>query len=266
MTGRLPSNKTAYLAGLGVMFAVVSLARHAAAYGSDEMSPATVVKASIADVAWIAGNWTKEDGEDRLEELWSEPRGDSMMGMFRWVKDGKVWIYELMTIREEPVGEAGVPTLVFRFRHFSNDMNAWEPKNEPIAYRLVSLGDNEAVFENPSSGTHRRYSIHRTDPGTLVVRVGAMRDGKLSSSEFVYHSSQIVDVGCATCIFHMKGVAGCKLAVEIKGKAYLVTGSDIDDHGDAHAKDGLCNARRKAVVTGKIDDGRFVATKMELQP
>ncbi len=77
---------------------------------------------------------------------------------------------------------------------------------------------------------------------------------------------QLVEAGCATCIFDMEGVVGCKLAVKIDGKPYLVTGSDIDDHGDAHASDGLCLTARKAVVEGKIDGDQFVATKIELQP
>ncbi len=79
-------------------------------------------------------------------------------------------------------------------------------------------------------------------------------------------SSQTVEAGCATCVFDMKDVTGCKLAVKIDGKAYLVTGSDIDDHGDAHAEDGLCNTRRKAEVTGRIDGDRFAVTKMALLP
>ena len=79
-------------------------------------------------------------------------------------------------------------------------------------------------------------------------------------------SSQTVEVGCATCIFQMEGVVGCKLAVRIDGHPYLVTGSDIDDHGDAHAPDGLCNAARRARVEGEIDGDRYVATKIALQP
>lgn len=75
-----------------------------------------------------------------------------------------------------------------------------------------------------------------------------------------------VVAGCATCIFDMPAATGCKLAVKIDGAAYLVTGSDIDDHGDAHASDGLCNASRNAVVEGRIDRDRFVATRFALKP
>lgn len=63
----------------------------------------------------------------------------------------------------------------------------------------------------------------------------------------------------------MKG-DGCDLAVRIDGKSYYVDGSSIDDHGDAHGDDGLCNSIRKAKVSGEIVDGHFVATSVEVLP
>ena len=64
----------------------------------------------------------------------------------------------------------------------------------------------------------------------------------------------------------MKDVTGCKLAVEIDGEHYLVKGSDIDDHGDAHADDGLCNSSRKAVVSGKVEAEAFTSTSFKVLP
>ena len=79
-------------------------------------------------------------------------------------------------------------------------------------------------------------------------------------------AARTATIGCATCIFKMEGVTGCKLAVKIAGTPYLVSGSGIDDHGDAHAADGLCNAERQAAVTGEVRDDRFVAQRIELLP
>ncbi len=79
-------------------------------------------------------------------------------------------------------------------------------------------------------------------------------------------SQRSTAIGCATCIFDMKDVRGCKLAVKVDGKPYLVTGSAIDDHGDAHAADGLCNAERRARIEGKVEGERFVAKRIELLP
>jgi hypothetical protein len=72
-----------------------------------------------------------------------------------------------------------------------------------------------------------------------------------------------VDASCGQCQFGMPG-DGCDLAVKIEDVFYYVDGSSIDGHGDAHANDGLCNCVRKAIVSGKIIDGRFVASELTL--
>jgi len=78
--------------------------------------------------------------------------------------------------------------------------------------------------------------------------------------------SRVVEAGCATCIFDMPGVTGCKLAVKIDDKSYLVVGSSMDDHGDAHAATGLCVTARKAKTVGTIKGDEFIATSFALQP
>jgi len=70
---------------------------------------------------------------------------------------------------------------------------------------------------------------------------------------------QIVETACGECQFKLSG-KGCDLAVKIDGKSYFVDGTDIDSHGDAHAKDGFCNAVRKAEVQGEIVNDRFKVT------
>lgn len=79
-------------------------------------------------------------------------------------------------------------------------------------------------------------------------------------------SLQIVEASCGQCKFGMKGKNGCDLAVRINGVPYFVEGTSIDKHGDAHAKDGFCEAIRKAKVSGTIIDNRFVATSFALLP
>lgn len=74
-----------------------------------------------------------------------------------------------------------------------------------------------------------------------------------------------VEAACGECRFGLAG-SGCDLAVRIDGVAYFVDGTCIDDHGDAHAEDGLCNAIRHAEVEGEVTNGRFVARSFRLVP
>ena len=73
----------------------------------------------------------------------------------------------------------------------------------------------------------------------------------------------VVEASCGQCQLGLPG-NGCDLAIRIDGKSYFVDGIGIDDHGDAHADDGFCNAIRTANVTGQIIDERFVASSFEL--
>jgi hypothetical protein len=73
----------------------------------------------------------------------------------------------------------------------------------------------------------------------------------------------IVEASCGQCQFKMAG-KGCTLAVRIDGKSYFVEKADIDEFGDAHAKEGFCNAIRKAKVQGEIVGEKFVASYFEI--
>lgn len=75
----------------------------------------------------------------------------------------------------------------------------------------------------------------------------------------------IVEASCGQCQFKIKG-GGCDLAVRFDGKGYFVDGTKIDEHGDAHAEDGFCEAIRRAEVQGEVVNNRFVATYFKLIP
>ena len=50
----------------------------------------------------------------------------------------------------------------------------------------------------------------------------------------------------------------------MNGKSYFAEGTTIDEHGDAHAKDGFCEAIRKAEVQGEVINNRFKVTYFKL--
>ena len=75
----------------------------------------------------------------------------------------------------------------------------------------------------------------------------------------------VVEVSCGQCKFNLQG-SGCELAVRIDGKSYFVDNTKIDEHGDAHAKDGFCESIRKAEVQGKIIDNRYKVSYFKLLP
>lgn len=72
---------------------------------------------------------------------------------------------------------------------------------------------------------------------------------------------KLVETGCGKCMYKLDGVTSCSLAVKIDGKAYLVSGADVDARSA-----GLCGASKQAEVAGKIVDGKYIASSFKLKP
>jgi hypothetical protein len=96
--------------------------------------------AALSDVAWIAGHWGADALGGICEEIWSEPRGDSMMGMFRLIRDDKVQFFEILAITEEN------ESLMLRLKHFNPDLIGWEEKDEIMEFPLVQSTHDEIYF------------------------------------------------------------------------------------------------------------------------
>lgn len=93
----------------------------------------------------------------------------------------------------------------------------------------------------------------------FTVSLGFSQDKKAQKA-------QVVEASCGQCKFGMTAKKGCDLAVRIDGKTYFVEGTKMDQHGDAHGHDGMCNTIRKAEVTGEVKGDTFVATSFRLLP
>lgn len=99
-------------------------------------------KATLQEVAWIAGYWKGEALGGHIEEIWSNPLGDSMMFAFKLVKNDKVSFYELGAITQTE------ESLLFQLKHFDSNFRGWESKDESIKSALVSITPNAVYFEN----------------------------------------------------------------------------------------------------------------------
>jgi len=138
---------------------------------------------NLDQLAWLSGKWVAQKGEGRLEETWSEPYGDCMVGMFRWTRNDKAFLYELLSVREEQVDDRN--TLAFRLRHFHADLEAWEEKKTPLTFQLAEITPDEATFtfqgDNPW-----HYVYRRIDDNTMHVLFQRSQDGKPSIETIVF--------------------------------------------------------------------------------
>jgi hypothetical protein len=144
------------------------------------------ISATIESLAWMAGGWYGTVNGDPVDEHWSTPAGGAMMGMFRWLKNGKVYLYELLAI------EADADGLVLRLKHFDRGLNSWEGKGQAVAYPLVQVGDQEAAFERGGAYRSTRFVYKRTGERTLTVITEERKGDEVERNEFSYTHAQVI--------------------------------------------------------------------------
>lgn len=113
-------------------------------------------------LSWLTGRWVGSVGEGYAEEHWSEVRAGARMGMFRWVEDEEVDIYEFLLIRESAGG-----AMEMLFKHFREDLTGWEDKDDMVRLQAASVTDDEVVFERGEP--FLRIIYRREGPDRLVA-------------------------------------------------------------------------------------------------
>jgi len=136
--------------------------------------------ATVEDFAWLEGTWRMSEANVEMEERWSAPLGDGLVGTFRWLRNGEVWMYEIMAISKDK------GRFLFRLKHFTRQFAGWEEKDEALTYGLTKIEPNKAVFQNPDRDQPRRFVFYRPARQTLIVRLEGFEDGEETVQEFQF--------------------------------------------------------------------------------
>lgn len=96
---------------------------------------------TIQDLAFMAGQWRGDQDGRLVEEFWSAPAGNNMIGCFRWLRaDGRAMVFELLAMTQEADG------VRLRLRHHSATLVAKEEKDQPLTLRLAEVRPGFARF------------------------------------------------------------------------------------------------------------------------
>ncbi|MHA1928042.1 MAG: DUF6265 family protein [Candidatus Thorarchaeota archaeon] len=120
-----------------------------------------VISKSVADLTFLTGVWRGQNAEDFFEEHWTQEIEGNMTGMFRWIKSGDIFVYEIMALIKR-----GKHILIL-LRHFNKEFVGWEDKEKPLTFLLTELDDSKAVFINPDKPDSGWLSYVLVDDNTL---------------------------------------------------------------------------------------------------
>lgn len=158
------------------------LATAAMAHAQPAPTAPAPAKATIDQVAWIAGQWSGTLGDRAIEQHWMTPLGGSMVAMYRSIRENKATLYELLAIEQDGEG------LTLRIKHFAPGAGlvGQEAKDESANHALVTLESRKAVFEAATATGPVRVTFTSPEPAALKIVVERQRDGKPVATDFNY--------------------------------------------------------------------------------
>ena len=106
---------------------------------------------TLQDFAWLAGTRSML-GKSLIEERWTEPALNMMLGVSRTVREGKVVEFEFLRIESRADGLYYV---------------AQPGGRPPTEFKLTKWDGTEAIFENPQHDFPKRI-IYRKLPDNVV--------------------------------------------------------------------------------------------------
>jgi hypothetical protein len=125
----------------------------------------------VERLAWMEGRWVGEQDGATVEERWTGPIGGALLGIHADVKKGRLAFWEFLRIDTTEEGTF----------YFASPRSA-----APTPFKLVSLEEKRAVFENRQHDFPQRILYWLDEQGRLHARIEGPRGGKTVSSEWVW--------------------------------------------------------------------------------
>jgi len=145
--------------------------------GQSLTSP-SLERVTLNDLSFIAGRWHGTDGTAQVDEHWTAPEGNNMMGMFRVVREGKVSIYEMMSIESSEDG------ILLHLKQFKFGLATSAEKPDVINFKLSDFHAGEAKFSKVNGNSQIIFKKTSADGMTATL----IKDGEILP--YVYTRSE----------------------------------------------------------------------------
>lgn len=132
--------------------------------------PMLAAAPEVASLEWMSGCWVMERNGLKVEEHWSKPAGEVMLGYSRTVRPGRPTFFEQLRIEVKDGVISYIPIV---------------GKQGPIVFAMKSSAANEVVFENPAHDYPQRIAYARSGD-EMKARTESLDPARPRPQNFTY--------------------------------------------------------------------------------
>lgn len=130
----------------------------------------TAVPDTTGTLDWLSGRWCTTQGEERIEEIWLAPHGNTLLGLSRTMNAERTVAFEYLRIVDD-----GVLQYI-----------AQPGGRPPTAFRLSAGGEQWLRFENPAHDFPQRIEYRRDGDNLHAEIAGPGENGETLAISFDY--------------------------------------------------------------------------------
>ena len=143
---------------------------------------AIALAVTLQDLGWLAGDWQLTTGAQCIEETWTSPSNNLLVGMSRTVAAGRTTSFEFVRIEARADGIYYV---------------AQPGGRPPVDFKLASESAADLVFVNPGHADRLKKVFYRRNAdGSLTARIEGENNGRAFSEDYAYHRRGAGASGC----------------------------------------------------------------------
>jgi hypothetical protein len=124
---------------------------------------------ALNSLSWLSGCWEGRQGEALIEEHWSKPEGQSMLGFSRTLKDVKTVRYAFLQMRQMPTG--------LEYMLAAGEL-------QRVSFKLAKADNGRYVFESAAHDFPQRI-IYERQGAMMMTSVEGLLKGKPEKLEFI---------------------------------------------------------------------------------
>jgi hypothetical protein len=136
-------------------------------------------KFRLEQLSWLSGDWRIDQHDQFVQEHWLEPVNGFMSGVFRLFDGARLVVHEYILLSQEG------RDVILRFKHFNADYSTWE-KDEPLKFRLSTLQEGYALFENVDPQPAAADLIEYSRSGNALTATVSDRPGPEAGEAMVF--------------------------------------------------------------------------------
>ena len=126
---------------------------------------------TLYDIAWLSGDWQLTSGTRCVEEHWTAPSNNMLVGTSRTVEGGRTVDFEFLRIEARADGVFYV---------------AQPGGRPPVDFKLASALGPELVFVNPGHADHLKRVVYRREGDGVAARVEGDNAGRPFAVDYAY--------------------------------------------------------------------------------